>query len=664
MALWRNARVRTKVVTTLVVATLGLACFAVLRLVDKESEAGAAGTASTGATLSVSAGNLLHETQRERGRTAQFMSSKGTRFGDELSKQRRATDDAVASFARLVAEHTELAAEVRTATSAVRSGLEGLAGLRSRTDALQVQPAEVIGGYTALNRQLLGVIATVATRTSNPEILLRLQAYLAFLTAKEATGQERAQLSTVFITGTFADDQYLTIASLITTQQDYLATFERTASPDVLERWKQAQSTTTFRQVAEYERAALAHTSGGEFGVDPSTWFDTATAKIDALKLVEDYQAAGIAARVASVQSSASWAAWLALTMAAVLLLVTAGLGVALVISVTQPLQQVIAVAERLADGDITGEVGYSSRDELGQLTQSFRRLAAYVRDYTELASAIADGDLTRTIQPRSDRDLLGSAMKRTVARLNGVIGEIQTSGLQLAASAEQLTSASQALVTNADQAAGVATAVSAASDEMNSCIGEISRSVSEAAGVAESAVQAAGQASGVIGTLTTASNEIGSVVELIQAIASQTNLLALNATIEAARAGEAGKGFAVVADEVKGLADQTARATTNITRRVEGIQHGTSAISTTIDEIAVVVGRISELAISIAGAIEEQTATTAEMSRNIMEVAAATNSAKTVTDLSAGAAHSLTQMAGMLNALVAQFSLAGAARP
>jgi methyl-accepting chemotaxis protein len=124
---------------------------------------------------------------------------------------------------------------------------------------------------------------------------------------------------------------------------------------------------------------------------------------------------------------------------------------------------------------------------------------------------------------------------------------------------------------------------------------------------------------------LGTSSAEIGDVIKTITAIAAQTNLLALNATIEAARAGEAGKGFAVVASEVKDLAQETARATEDISRRVESIQAGTTGAVLAIEEISLVISRISDFQTTIASAVEEQTATTSEMNRSVGEAATGT---------------------------------------
>jgi methyl-accepting chemotaxis protein len=173
------------------------------------------------------------------------------------------------------------------------------------------------------------------------------------------------------------------------------------------------------------------------------------------------------------------------------------------------------------------------------------------------------------------------------------------------------------------------------------------------------------------MGKLGESSAEIGNVIKVITSIAEQTNLLALNATIEAARAGDAGKGFAVVASEVKDLAQETARATEDISRRVEAIQADTTGAVTAIEGISAVIARISDFQTTIASAVEEQTATTAEMNRSVSEAAGGTGEiARNIVGVAEAARltsqgvtetqQATTEMAPMsteLSALVATFS-------
>lgn len=208
-----------------------------------------------------------------------------------------------------------------------------------------------------------------------------------------------------------------------------------------------------------------------------------------------------------------------------------------------------------------------------------------------------------------------------------------------LAASAEELTSTSRILAEGADevstQAQGASeasghvsenvSAVAVSSEEMLSSIREISRSSGEAARVAKTAVTMAGEARHTIGQLGTSSQEIGKVIKTITSIAAQTNLLALNATIEAARAGESGKGFAVVANEVKELAKETARATEEISRKIEVIQTDAHGAVSAIAEVTNIINQVNDISAAIAAAVEEQTATTNEIGRNVQEAAKGT---------------------------------------
>nr|WP_221377615.1 methyl-accepting chemotaxis protein [Actinoplanes polyasparticus] len=313
-------------------------------------------------------------------------------------------------------------------------------------------------------------------------------------------------------------------------------------------------------------------------------------------------------------------------------------------------------------------------------------RVRTTVRGVARVAEGLAEGDLTRSsgVTVRDEVGLMAASLDQAIARLRQDVVSLAGNASTLHAAAGQLTAVSGAVDSAASDASvragSVATAadtvssnlqvVSAGSHEMGSAIRDISVSTTEASEVAVQAVEVASATNAIVARLGESSSEIASVVKTITAIAEQTNLLALNATIEAARAGESGKGFAVVAGEVKDLAQETAKATEDIARRVQAIQSDTGGAVAAIGEISAIIERINGIQMTIASAVEEQTATTQEMNRTLSEAASnAGNIAATIggvseatqrTTASVGetrhAADDLATTASQLQTLVSRF--------
>ncbi|GLX99656.1 hypothetical protein Acsp01_00360 [Actinoplanes sp. NBRC 101535] len=264
------------------------------------------------------------------------------------------------------------------------------------------------------------------------------------------------------------------------------------------------------------------------------------------------------------------------------------------------------------------------------------------IRALREVVTAMADGDLAERDEDLAANEIgeMSRAVHLAVARTRDTIDAVASISISLSARSSELDQASRDLAASTDQAshqvgtidaaagevsAGVQ-AVASGAEQMGAAIREISISATEAAGVASQAVEVAADAKLTMQKLDASSGEIDGVVKTITAIAEQTNLLALNATIEAARAGETGKGFAVVAGEVKDLAQETAKATEEISRRMEVIQTDTRVAVESISGIGEIIERINDYQNTIASAVEEQSATTQNMTGDLNRAAGGTS--------------------------------------
>ena len=266
------------------------------------------------------------------------------------------------------------------------------------------------------------------------------------------------------------------------------------------------------------------------------------------------------------------------------------------------------------------------------------RLIVRSVRGVSAALAAMASGDLTRTVPVRSSDELgqMAASLNQATASVRDVVeamastaGRLTDSSTRLRDVSDQITEDAGAVASHTSDAAEASSAVegnmntmAAGAEEMDSSIREIAQSASDGARVAAEAVTVAQTTSDTVAKLGVPSAQIGSVIKVITSIAEQTNLLALNATIEAARAGDAGKGFAVVASEVKDLAQETAKATEDISRQVEEIQADTAHAVDAITTISEIIGRINDYQLTIASAVEQQSATTSEMSRSVHDAA------------------------------------------
>ncbi len=369
--------------------------------------------------------------------------------------------------------------------------------------------------------------------------------------------------------------------------------------------------------------------------------------------------------------------------------------------SISRPVSAIAAVAERISLGDVDQRIDIFGKDEIGILAEAFRKLIDYMKRLAAVAEKVAQNDLTMSVQPASDKDVLGLSFRSMIENLTAMIHRLQEAVRELASAAHEIATASEQMSLGAKNQAEQIAQVSAAVEEMSANIIESSKHAEEASTASRTAAGTAGtggqvvtqsiagmqrisevvrQSAESIAKLATSADQIGEITKVIDDIADQTNLLALNAAIEAARAGDQGRGFAVVADEVRKLAERTGKATGEITEMIKGIQTETEEAvvsmeqgmqevdrgramtdkaGVSLSEIVEISHQVMEMIQQMSSATQQQSGAAEEVSRNIEHISSVTRETAAGSEQSASAAEELNRQADELRKIIESFQLA-----
>ena len=652
MKILNNMKMRKKLIVMILFPILGMLYFSITGLIDKICVQSEMSCIQILTSFSVHVGGVIHELQKERGRTGPFLLSKGETFSQELRAQRLLVDKALNELNQYVSEHQ--AFDLKKSMNDASRLLYSLPSKRDDVNALKINTNDAISHYSETIDGLLDVISSLTAASTNTKITSQLYAYEALMQKKEYVGRERALLSSVFCLDKFDEVYKKGYYSVHKAQEIYTNLFETYASPSQKLFLANKMQGGAISEAAKIRRTVEEKIGAESLGIDPFRWFEAITGVIDVLKEVEDV----IAGDLNAVSHELWYSARINLIIYSVIIFVSLLLSFLLSFSITQKItsqiRNLIGTMNLLAGGDLGKRVVITSRDEIGQLSTVFNDMGQKIQDNAERerrdandlkqqvdmirkgVEKIATGDLTMRFDASSNGALsqltnhLNSmieglaTMSRQISEasisMNTTIAEVQSSihaqssgATQQAASINETTSTLTEIKATTNQTLEKAIALGKSAEHTRlegekgaAAITETVAAMQSIRGKVESIAES-------ILALSEQNQQIGEITTTVNSLAQQLKMLSLNASIEANKAGEAGRGFAVVAAEVKALAEQSQQATAQVHKILQDIQRATEkAVMVTeegtkgVDHGVHLVEQTGEVVKRLAGVIEE----------------------------------------------------------